>query len=74
MFFKKKGRIRKEENERLLSLIDDMKQKLTKQQLLINNSVDPSPMVLSDVKVTEAKYMFLLREARIRQTRRNDKD
>ncbi|WP_078429515.1 YaaL family protein [Alkalihalobacterium alkalinitrilicum] len=74
MFFKKKGRIRKEENERLLSLIDDMKQKLTKQQLLINNSVDPSPMVLNDVKVTEAKYMFLLREARIRQTRRNDKD
>ncbi|MDE5416317.1 YaaL family protein [Alkalihalobacterium chitinilyticum] len=74
MFFKKKHRIRKEENERLLILIDEMKQKLTNQQLLVKKSLDPSPMVLNELKVTEAKYMFLLREARIRQTTKSDKD
>ncbi|WP_209125770.1 YaaL family protein [Alkalihalobacillus sp. BA299] len=74
MFFKKKYRIRKDENEKLFLLIDEMKQKLTNQQLLVKKSVDPSPMVLNDLKITEAKYMFLLREARLRQTQKNDKD
>ncbi|MFV8830432.1 YaaL family protein [Alkalihalobacterium sp. APHAB7] len=73
MFFKKKHRIRKEENERLLTLIDEMKQKLTNHQLLVNKSLDPSPMVLNELKVTEAKYLFLLREARIRHTTKSDK-
>ncbi|WP_216831794.1 YaaL family protein [Alkalihalobacterium elongatum] len=69
MLFKKKQRIRKVENERLLSLIDEMKQQLTNQQLLVKKSLDPSPMVLNELKITEAKYFFLLREARVRQTK-----
>lgn len=66
MFFKRKGYIRQQEDNQLYSLIDRLKKKLTKQQQLVSKSVDPSESVLFDLKLTEAKYLFLLREARNR--------
>lgn len=74
MLFRRKGRIRKEEDERLLSLLDEVKNKLIYKREMVNKSVDPSPLVLHELNLIEAKYLFLLREARIRQTKKNGKD
>ncbi|MBU8908400.1 YaaL family protein [Desertibacillus haloalkaliphilus] len=73
MFFQRKKRIRQAEDERLLALIEEMKQRLSKQQAIISSSVDPSPTVLNDLRITEAKYLFLLKEARVRHENGNDK-
>ncbi|MFC5711673.1 YaaL family protein [Thalassorhabdus alkalitolerans] len=63
MLFKKK-RIRQKERERLVRLIGEMKHQLERQQAFVSKSVEPSREVLADVKLTEAKYLFLLKEAR----------
>ncbi|RXJ01133.1 DUF2508 family protein [Anaerobacillus alkaliphilus] len=68
MLFKKKGRIRKEENRRLVEEIEHQKYQLMTQRELVEKSVEPSEEVLLKLKVTEAKYLFLLKEARIRRT------
>ncbi len=68
MLFKKKGRIRKAENRRLVDEIEHQKHLLMTQRELVAKSVDPSEDVLLKLKLTEAKYLFLLKEARIRKT------
>lgn len=68
MLFKKKGKIRKEENKRLVHQIELQKQLLMTQKQLVEKSLDPSEEVLLSLKVTEAKYLFMLREARVRKT------
>lgn len=73
MLFKRKGKIRKEEDERLLTMLDEVKQQLAKLQVLVNKSVDPSPYVIYEMHLTEAKYLFLLREVRYRKTMVNEK-
>lgn len=74
MFFKKKGRIRKEENARLFALLEEMKQQFIYKQNLVKKSVDPSPIVLNELKLTEAKYMFLLKEAKMRKLTMDEKE
>ncbi|MGO4890598.1 YaaL family protein [Anaerobacillus sp. MEB173] len=69
MFFRKKGRIRKEEDERLIETIDTIKEQLLLQKGLVQSSFDPSESVLNELRLSEAKYLFLLKEARIRNTR-----
>lgn len=66
MLFKRKGKIRKDEDLRLVRHIEEIKEKLTNQTELIKNSVDPSEEVILKLKITEAKYFFLLKEARMR--------
>ncbi|BAB03756.1 YaaL family protein [Halalkalibacterium halodurans] len=68
MFFRKKGKIRKIEDERLLAFIEKQKKQLEMQQQMVENSVDPSEEVLYRLKLTKAKYLFLLKEARVRNT------
>lgn len=68
MLFRKKGKIRKREEDRLISHIDMLKDKLFIQRELVNRSVDPSDEVLLNFKMTEAKYLFLLKEARAQNT------
>lgn len=68
MLFKKKGKIRKLENERLVTQIESLKSKWVSQNELVRKSVDPSEEVMLNVKLTEAKYLFLLKEARKRNT------
>ncbi|WP_096202858.1 YaaL family protein [Bacillus sp. FJAT-45350] len=66
MFFKRRKRIRNLEDQQLMNLIDDLKVHLSNQQAIVSKSVDPSEEVLYEMKLTEAKYLFLLREARVR--------
>jgi hypothetical protein len=68
MLFKKKGNIRKAENKRLVEQIEFQKQLLMNQKELVEKSVDPSEEVILKLKVTEAKYLFMLKEARVRKT------
>ncbi|MCT8136345.1 YaaL family protein [Anaerobacillus sp. CMMVII] len=68
MLFKKKGKLRKAENKRLIEQIEIQKHLLMNQKELVGRSVDPSEDVLLKLKVTEAKYLFMLKEARVRKT------
>ncbi|QOY37435.1 YaaL family protein [Anaerobacillus isosaccharinicus] len=68
MLFKKKGKIRRDENIRLVEQIEIQKQLLMHQKELVEKSVDPSEEVILKLKVTEAKYLFMLKEARARRT------
>lgn len=43
-----------------------MKNEWNRQKQLIDNSVEPSSQVLYELKVAEAKYFFLLKEAKKR--------
>ncbi|WP_018923324.1 YaaL family protein [Salsuginibacillus kocurii] len=65
MRFRKK-RIRKKENERLLYYLKHLKAERERHHSFLAHSVDPTPDVMAQVKIIEAKYMFLLREARRR--------
>ncbi|HHY21405.1 MAG TPA: YaaL family protein [Bacilli bacterium] len=67
MLFRQKGRIRKKENEHLIALLEKVKDELETQKSFLRKSVDPPQMMHYQLKLTEAKYLFLLREARIRQ-------
>ncbi|SDJ31668.1 YaaL family protein [Natribacillus halophilus] len=60
----KKQKIRKKEEERLYQLISRQKEKCQRQEELLAKSIDPSDEVLTQMKMEEAKYRFLLREAR----------
>jgi len=64
--FKRKhvGRIRRERKEQLLKLLMECKDRWLKQKRLVENSIEPSEEVLHQLRLAEAKYMFLLKEAR----------
>ncbi|WP_088106146.1 YaaL family protein [Halalkalibacter urbisdiaboli] len=71
MLFRRKGIIRKKENERLLENIEIMKQRYNNQKHVIYHSVEPSDEVVFRAKLTESLYTFLLREARVRKATKN---
>ncbi|MEH7387795.1 YaaL family protein [Bacillus sp. JJ1521] len=67
MLFKKKGKLRKQFNQELFSQLEIAKKEWMRQKSLIEKSVEPSDDVLSELKVAETKYFFLLREAKRRK-------
>lgn len=66
MFFRRKGWLRKEFNERLIQDLFQLKDRWNRQKRLVEKSVEPSPEVLYELKLAEAKYFFLLKEAKKR--------
>jgi hypothetical protein len=66
MFFQRKGRLRKEYNEKLLQQLNRFKENWQQEKLLLEKSFDPSDEVICQTKIAEAKYIFLLREAKQR--------
>ncbi|PAM96131.1 hypothetical protein B4N84_03915, partial [Flavobacterium sp. IR1] len=42
MFFRKRGKLRKEESDRLLRSIESMKERLDNEKHYVSHSVDPS--------------------------------
>jgi hypothetical protein len=66
MFFQRKGKLRKEFVEHLAYHIVRVKDDWMKQKQLVERCVEPSEEVLYHLKVAEAKYFLLLREARNR--------
>ncbi|MCK6255098.1 YaaL family protein [Fictibacillus sp. WQ 8-8] len=67
MFFSRKGRLRKAGDERLLETLQQVKSVWTHQKGLVERSVEPSEQVIYELKLAEAKYLFLLKEAKIRK-------
>ncbi len=72
MLFRKKQKLRRLENGRLMVQIEEHKRRLDSQKQLIMRSVDPSDDVLQRKNITESLYSFLLREARQRRANKNE--
>jgi hypothetical protein len=66
MLFRRKGRLRKEYDEKLLAQLNRYKINWQQEKLLLEKSFDPSEEVICQTKIAEAKYIFLLREAKQR--------
>ncbi|MCL6587545.1 MAG: YaaL family protein [Anoxybacillus sp.] len=67
MFWRRKGWLKKQFDERLVEQLEAMRNEWIKQKELIEKSIEPSEDVLMDAKMTEAKYFFLIREAKRRR-------
>lgn len=67
MLFRKTGRLRKEYDEKLVQSLEMLKQDWMNQKNIVEKSVDPSGEVIADLKMKEAKYFYLLREAKKRR-------
>ncbi|MCR6795636.1 hypothetical protein BACERE00193_00434 [Bacillus paranthracis] len=66
MFFQKKGKLRKEYDDKLIVLLEKVKNEWLRQKRMVEQSVEPSQDVLFSLKIAEAKYFFLLKEAKRR--------
>jgi hypothetical protein len=66
MFFRRKNRLRNEYNEKLLNCLNENKDDWQRQKVLLERSFDPSDEVICETKLAEAKYFFLLKEAKYR--------
>jgi len=71
VFFKRKGHIRRQEEMKLYSLMNHFKERWEQQKILVSKSVDPPESVLYELKLLEAKYLFLFREARSRHFKKS---
>ncbi|MBA4537681.1 YaaL family protein [Bacillus aquiflavi] len=66
MFFRRKRRLRKEFDEKLLNRLNQLKIKWTNNRAINEKIFDPSEEFIFEVKLSEAKYFFLLHEAKER--------
>ncbi|MEN1939329.1 YaaL family protein [Paenibacillus sp. 102] len=66
MFFQKKGKLRKEYDDKLIAVLEEVKNEWLRQKRMVEQSVEPSQGVLCSLKLAEAKYFFLLKEAKRR--------
>jgi hypothetical protein len=67
MFFRSKGKLRKEYDEKLIKQIHHSKKEWDHQNHLLENSIDPFGQVKLQTKISSAKYVLLLKEARKRR-------
>ncbi|CEG21158.1 hypothetical protein BN1080_00051 [Planococcus massiliensis] len=69
MLFSKRGKLKKEFDEQLINQFIEIKQSLQKAQRLEELSDDYDLFVITERKVIESKYLFLLKEARNRKVK-----
>ncbi|PKG21951.1 YaaL family protein [Niallia nealsonii] len=67
MLFRRKGKLRKEFDEKLLIQFSNMKKDWLNDKSLLDKSFDPSDEVICAARLTEAKYFFLFKEAKERK-------
>ncbi|WP_066322423.1 YaaL family protein [Bacillus sp. FJAT-29814] len=67
MLFRRKGRLRKEYDEKVLTQLYKYKEFWQREKLLLERSLDPSEEVICQTKIAEAKYILLLKEAKERK-------
>ncbi|BBW98073.1 MULTISPECIES: YaaL family protein [Geobacillus] len=67
MLWRRKGKLKRQFDEKLLAELQKARDEWLEQKQLIEKSVDPSPEVWSALQLAEAKYLFLLREAKHRR-------
>ena len=61
MLFRRKGKLRKEFDEKLLIQFSNMKKDWLNDKSLLDKSFDPSDEVICAARLTEAKYFFLFK-------------
>jgi hypothetical protein len=66
MLFRRKGWLRSQYDQQLIQNLLNTKKEWNRQKQLVDKSVEPSSQVLYELKVAEAKYFFLLKEAKKR--------
>lgn len=66
MLFRKK-RLFQSINNDLLFTLEKTKDEWMMQKKLIEKSIEPSDLLQYELKLAEAKYLFLLREAKLRK-------
>ncbi|MDF2855021.1 MAG: hypothetical protein K0Q87_872 [Neobacillus sp.] len=66
MFFRRKGWLRKEFDEKLLTQLNNNKEHWQKQKQLLDRSFDASDEAICQTKIAQVKYYFLLKEAKQR--------
>ncbi|WP_409290904.1 YaaL family protein [Peribacillus sp. SCS-37] len=69
MFFRRKGWLRKEYDQRLINQLEELKRSWLNQKALLEKSVDPSHDIICSVKLAEAKYFYLFKEAKKRNVK-----
>jgi hypothetical protein len=69
MFFNRKGKIRNYGDEKLLIMLDRLKKEWQTRKEIIEKSVEPSSSVLYEFNLIQAKYFYLLKEAKVRGVR-----
>ncbi|AMX84927.1 hypothetical protein GS3922_15635 [Geobacillus subterraneus] len=67
MLWRRKGKLKRQFDEKLIAELQKARTEWLEQKQLIEKSVDPSQEVLSALQLAEAKYFFLLREAKHRR-------
>lgn len=67
MLFSRRKKLRRESDEKLLQMIETYKEQRKVQEKMYHQAiVESSTELLYDLKLTESKYFFLLKEAKIR--------
>jgi hypothetical protein len=66
MLFRRKGWLRNQYDQLLLENLLSTKNEWNRQKQLVDKSVEPSSEVLYELKLAEAKYFFLFKEAKKR--------
>ena len=64
--FRKKSKLKKDYDEKLLMLIEHQKEAWEQSKLLEEIIVEEHPKQKADRKLAQAKYFYLFKEARIR--------
>lgn len=66
MLFRKK-RFLQTVDEELLRTLEKVKEEWLMRKMLVDKSIDPSYVLIYELKLAEAKYLFLLKEAKLRK-------
>lgn len=66
MFFRRKGKLRRDTDQKLWDSLNELKEEWMRNKVLVEKSIEPSVELLNDLKISEAKYFYLVREAKIR--------
>ncbi|TAA66559.1 YaaL family protein [Planococcus salinarum] len=69
MIFSRKGKLKKEFDEQLISQFFDAKQELQVAKKMEEMSDDYDLYIIAKRKIAESKQLFLLKEARIREVK-----
>ncbi|BDG45460.1 MULTISPECIES: YaaL family protein [Parageobacillus] len=67
MLWRRKGWLKKQFDLKLIEQLQAVRDEWYEQKRLIEKSVEPSEEVLMTLNVAEAKYFFLMREAKYRR-------
>ncbi|CAM3279779.1 DUF2508 family protein [Sporolactobacillus spathodeae] len=65
MFGSKKGALRREQYDTLIESLNRCKNDWLAKKKVIEASIDPSEEVIHQLKLSEARYLFLLKEIRV---------